>query len=196
MKTSGIFWVAAVLGAVVLGHATGAQAARAGSASQVCADIVAQYGIAPEGCDPETDAKKAAVSPTATEVVPTVATAGDLPGVIVDSNIFFTRGGVALDEAAQQRLSLLSQILRSAIASQACLRLVGHSDTSGAASVNRDIALRRASVVADFLRASLEDPRRVESVASEGEDSPLAGIPGDDARNRRVTIYARPCPLP
>ena len=185
-----------VLGVCLAGLSSNAQASPSGAAAQVCADIVAQYGIAPEGCDPEQDARTAAVeTPQAGDVMPEQK-AGSIPGVVLDSNIFFTNGGDKLDANAQERLSLLAKILSTELMADACLRLVGHSDTSGPSTLNHKLALRRAESVANYLRPAINHPDRIEEVASEGEDSPLAGIDGEDSRNRRVTIYARPCPQP
>lgn len=174
--------------------------AQSAAAAQVCAEIMAEYGIAPEGCDPEADAKRAAVEqPKQTAPRQTAAsnnTMSALTPEMRDSTIFFTLGGSNLDAVAQQRLDLLADVLATDIAGMACLQLVGHSDTSGPAEPNRRIALARANAVAGYLRPKMDDPTRIEAVVTVGEDEPLPGVSGDDPVNRRVTIYARDCPAP
>ena len=65
----------AFVGLVAVQHAGPAQAQSA-AAAQVCADILAQYGIAPEGCDPQDDFQKQEErKPEVNAVVPQPATA-------------------------------------------------------------------------------------------------------------------------
>ncbi|MEM6618777.1 MAG: OmpA family protein [Pseudomonadota bacterium] len=169
-------------------------AAQSVAAQQVCADIMAQYGIAPEGCDPEQDARREAVA--AANAPAPVPAAQEMTADLESSNVFFPAGGDGLDAAARARLDLLRQVLNTDLMRDACLRLVGHSDASGPASANQALALARAQKVAGFLRAGLNDPSRIEAVVSAGESDPLPSYAAENAKNRRVTIWARTCPEP
>lgn len=175
--------------------------AQSAAAAQVCAEIMADYGIAPEGCDPEADARRAATEPQKTSARATAKAdpAGSLAKLepeMIDSNIFFAAGGAKLDATAIERLDLLAAVLAPDVVGRACLQLVGHSDSSGPAEPNRAISLKRANAVANYLRPLLDDPSRIEAVVAVGEDEPLPGIAADDPINRRVTILARDCPEP
>lgn len=183
---------------LALGPSGVSAASPSGAAQQVCADIMAQYGIAPEGCDPDQDARVEAVTPdpVAVSAPVTTATAVGLSGDMLENHIFFPAGGDGLDPDARAQLDLLTEVLLTNLMSDACLRLTGHSDTSGPADLNHKIALKRAEAVAAYLGPGLGDPGRIEIIQSAGEDEPIPGFDGEDARNRRVQIDARQCPLP
>jgi len=70
--------------------------------------------------------------------------------------------------------------------------VVGHTDTTGPATLNFQLALRRAQTVrALLMTAGLDDSAIV--VASHGESQPLVPTPDDtyEPRNRRVLITVR-----
>ena len=75
-------------------------------------------------------------------------------------------------------------------------RLIGHSDASGPASLNTEMGMKRANVVATYLRERISDASRIQEVASDGEDNLIPGLAPENALHRRVTIYARACPTP
>lgn len=171
--------------------------AQSSAAMQVCADILAQYGIAPEGCDPQDDvyvkpAKKAEQTP----VVATSAVLSVSQQELNENNIFFRKGGDRLDDQALQKLDALGQILNTSVLNTACLRLVGHSDASGPANLNTEMGTKRANVVAQYLRQRIQDGSRIQEVKSDGEDNLIPGLSPENALHRRVTIYARPCASP
>jgi outer membrane protein OmpA-like peptidoglycan-associated protein len=91
------------------------------------------------------------------------------------------------------QISVLADVLQSPLMQGACLRLVGHSDSSGPAAQNREIALERAQAVATELRRRLEAPERVREVATEGEDQPMPGFQPTSRYNRRVALFAKSC---
>lgn len=111
-----------------------------------------------------------------------------------ESHIFFRNGGADLDRSALAQLTVLVPVLETSVLAQSCLYLVGHSDTSGGASVNHEISLMRAEAVADYLKRTLTNPVRVVGVSAAGETQPLAGIPTTSSDNRRVAIFAQDCP--
>ena len=85
-------------------------------------------------------------------------------------------------------------MLNTQIMGQACIKLVGHSDTSGSAARNFTLAQQRAEIVAQLLREGIERPERIQDVTSAGETRPLPAYHGANPLNRRVEILAKTCP--
>ena len=69
--------------------------------------------------------------------------------------------------------------------------LQGHTDSVGGAAYNRDLSVRRALAVKRHLveRMGVAGDRLI--ATGFGESHPLAGIPADDERNRRVEVVNR-----
>ena len=65
--------------------------------------------------------------------------------------------------------------------------VMGHTDSVGGSAYNRDLSLRRARSVKRRLVASAVNGERLVEVGL-GEDYPVPGTRGEDARNRRVEI--------
>ncbi|WP_422049378.1 OmpA family protein [Shimia sp.] len=152
------------------------------SESEICAQIMREYGVRADQC---------ADAPTAP---PQRVVSTELSADILESHIFFAKGGTALDGDARLQLAALAAVLNAAPMQTACLRLIGHSDTSGGATANQALALKRAEVVAASLRASMADGSRIKEVVSMGETQPLDSLPGSSPLNRRVEIRAKTCP--
>lgn len=152
----------------------------------LCARALEQYGVKPAQCR----ASKPAQSDTAHSGTADNA----LSEETLESHIFFPQGGAVLNEDAQVRLAVLVSVLDTSVLQLACLRLIGHSDSSGSNTANMALALKRAETVAAALRDGLKDPSRIRVVMSEGETRPLAGQAGTSVHNRRVEIQARTCP--
>ena len=70
------------------------------------------------------------------------------------------------------------------------VRIIGHTDSTGADSVNDPLSLQRAESARQYLAARGVDPRRV-MIAGRGEREPVADNTSDAgrARNRRVEIF-------
>lgn len=104
--------------------------------------------------------------------------------------LYFETGGAKLTAESQ---ALLPQIVARAKARAALdLSVIGHSDTQGKAEANEALAFKRATAIADQLRAlGLMDA--VLSIESHGERNLLVATPDDSAepRNRRVEITLR-----
>jgi outer membrane protein OmpA-like peptidoglycan-associated protein len=150
------------------------------TSQQLCEKVFEQYGLRSEGCD--------------LEDAPTPPVDTRTPDAEMRENhVFFASGGTGLDAGALAQISVLADVLRSPLMQGACLRLVGHSDSSGPAEQNRQIALERAQAVASELRRRLDAPERVREVASEGEDQPLPGFKPTSRHNRRVALFAKSC---
>ena len=149
------------------------------TAQAVCDQIYAQYQLIAEGCPPrEADGASAAEG---------------LAARMRESHVFFPAGGSRLDAAAKAQIAQLSEVLNISLMRQTCLRLVGHSDSVGGASVNEALSLQRATQVAEVLKAQLDDPTRVQEVLGVGEAQPLAGFATTAVKNRRVEIWAKTC---
>lgn len=163
-----------------LGSFTGF-ASQAMTSQELCARVYEQYGVRTEECD-----LGPAHSPASAKT--------DITAEQRESHVFFERGGTTLDDEAKLQLAILVQVLEAPLMQRACLRLIGHSDTSGSAVRNQEIALQRAQVVAEVLRAGLQDDNRIRDISSEGETRPIPGVPGNSGLNRRVEIQAKDCP--
>lgn len=145
---------------------------------EACQTIHAQYGITPEGCThPERSTQN---------------TAGLAPEVY-ESHVFFTKGGAALDDVALGQITLLAQVLDTTLLRDACLRLIGHSDTSGNTEANYQLAIKRAEAVQAELYKHMSDQARIVEIAAKGEAAPLPNVAGTSPWQRRVEIRARSC---
>lgn len=144
-----------------------------------CDEILSAYNIVPDGCA-GSGAVRASDGPTQRQK---------------ENNVFFAQGGSRLDPKAREQIVLLGKLLESPAMARSCLRLEGHSDTSGSSQVNRDIARKRAETVNAALARQLANPGRILEVTSRGEETPLANLSNESPWQRRVTLWARNCPL-
>ena len=161
--------------AVLVACPAGAQGLTAGD----CAEIRAAYGIVPEAC------REGAVAAAPERTMPTEDMRRD--------NVFFTQGGTELDEAALLQVVRLAEVLNTRPMRGTCLRLVGHSDSSGEALLNLEIGAKRAVAVQNRLALLLDRPGRIEATQSRGEEAPLPGLPAASPWQRRVEIWVREC---
>ncbi|MBT0957983.1 OmpA family protein [Alphaproteobacteria bacterium KMM 3653] len=118
------------------------------------------------------------------------------PFAIREDHIFFLSGGARVSEAEQQRITQLANVLKTSVLRNACLRLVGHGDTSGPAEANQTVSLSRARAVETLLGEALGAPERIVEVVGAGETAPLAEFEPTAPEQRRVAIYARSCSAP
>ena len=151
------------------------------SPQELCTKVFEQYGIRTEECG-------------AAPVEKPRAQSEEISAEFRENHIFFKSGGVVLDDDAKLQLAILVEVLKTPLMKGACLRLVGHSDTSGSGTRNMEIALQRAEAVAAVLERGLGDRKRILKVSSDGEAHPIAGIPSASPTNRRVEIWAKDCP--
>ena len=134
--------------------------------------------------------------------------AADLRGSIGNSNISVTNNGSYLVVNMPQDVLFAtdSATLRSDLAydiravannliryPNSRIEVVGHTDNSGAAAYNQDLAQRRAVSVASILRDSGVPSGRIATIGR-GEEQPIATnlTPEGRAQNRRVEIIIRP----
>lgn len=107
---------------------------------------------------------------------------------------YFIRFGLNSDVPAapyRRHLETLADVLRSDLLATTCLRLVGHTDASGAADYNRALGLRRAKGVGDILAADGAIAFSRIDVVSLGEDALLPDLPANDPLHRRVEVLSR-----
>jgi outer membrane protein OmpA-like peptidoglycan-associated protein len=157
---------------------------------QECAEIKAVYGWAPESCVSLSANAQAAGAPPVSVPQTTEPTSQQL-----ENHIFFPGGGTALDSKALQQIDTLSQLLNGTVLGNACIALVGHSDTSGGEVANMQVAQSRAEAVGAAFRSRLNNPLKIERVLSAGESLPLENISPRSRWQRRVEIRARDCAI-
>ena len=175
---------------VALAGSTGVILAQGLSPSE-CLQIQSIYGITPSVCQKPV---------TAQSVFPQVQTTPALTQLTAptpemrQNNIFFSGGGDQLTPEALLQIQQLAELLNGTTLSRACLKLVGHSDSTGSNLVNLEMGTKRATAVRNRLALLLRNPARIEVVHSMGEVSPMTVFPSDSPWQRRVEIWARHCP--
>ena len=92
-----------------------------------CLELEEQLGVVPRAC-------QALGNDLANTMTPSLR----------ESLVFFRKGGTQLDSAAREQLSKIAKILETPPMQQACLKLVGHSDSFGSATANLRLSQRRA----------------------------------------------------
>ncbi|WP_120500659.1 OmpA family protein [Roseovarius sp. EL26] len=153
---------------------------------ELCEAIYREYGMRTEACDQDREhTEKKTEKP--------LEKAHQLSAEVKESHVFFTQGGATLSDNALQQVAGLASVLETAPMQRACLRLVGHSDSSGGAEINQTLSKQRAESVAAALRAKLQNEARILEVLGVGETQLLEGFPGKSPYHRRVAILARDC---
>ena len=103
------------------------------------------------------------------------------------SAIQFEFNSDRLTETARSQVAELAAALTFSTLKGFSFAVVGHTDSVGSGDYNRDLSLRRAHSVKRHLVAGEVSAGRLVEVGL-GEEYPVAGTAGDDARNRRVEI--------
>jgi outer membrane protein OmpA-like peptidoglycan-associated protein len=105
--------------------------------------------------------------------------------------IHFALNSFDLEPEFKEHLQRLSSVLTSEAMLKTCLRVTGHTDTSGDADYNMQLSQKRAIMVATYLaEVGNIDPTRVQ-ISAVGETEPLADISGRDPHNRRVAFSSK-----
>ena len=102
----------------------------------------------------------------------------------VTSTVTFAFNSAALDGTAQQVLREQASWIRQF--PEVRFRVYGHTDKVGSASYNKQLGLRRAHAVVNFLVSQGIERSRLEAVVSFGETQPLIVTEGRERRNRRT----------
>ncbi len=123
--------------------------------------------------------------------VPSAGLAEPEPGPIatIAGDVAFEFDSARLRPEFHPTLDGLAAALRQSLGQQ--VALVGHTDGSGPERYNRELSLRRARAVADYLQRAGVAPERL-FVAGDGEGRPIADneTAAGRAQNRRVEITA------
>lgn len=111
--------------------------------------------------------------------------------VIMPEGILFATDSAAVSGPAQNDLYAVARNLNEYPNSR--VEVIGHTDSTGAASYNQDLSQRRAQSVAGILAASGVASGRLVAVGR-GESQPIASndTAAGRAQNRRVEIIIRP----
>jgi outer membrane protein OmpA-like peptidoglycan-associated protein len=120
-----------------------------------------------------------------------VTNMGDYLIVNMPQDVLFELNSAALrSDLTRDLQSLASNLVRYP---NSRVEILGHTDNTGTAALNRDLSQRRALAVADVLRSNGVDANRLIPIGR-GEDQPVASnlTPEGRALNRRVEIIIRP----
>lgn len=104
----------------------------------------------------------------------------------------FDTGSAALKAGVTERLrEFVDRVLRPGAPLKA-IDIVGHTDSTGSDTRNRELSLARAVAVRDLLVASDIDPA-ILSAAGVGAEQPVASNASAEgrARNRRVELHVQ-----
>lgn len=114
-------------------------------------------------------------------------------GVIVTmkDKILFDVGKADLKSAAKTSLDKIATVFRKY--EKTDLTVAGHTDSTGSASLNKDLSERRARAVRNYLVEKGVNASRID-LSGFGSDRPIASNETDDGRaqNRRVEIHVAP----
>jgi outer membrane protein OmpA-like peptidoglycan-associated protein len=105
----------------------------------------------------------------------------------VNLNIPFELNSSALKPQASEQLKQLELALTSDALGKDRFVVAGHTDAKGSAQYNKQLSLRRAQAVKQFLVAKGMDARRLDTVGY-GSEKLLDPDRPDDSSNRRVEI--------
>jgi outer membrane protein OmpA-like peptidoglycan-associated protein len=105
----------------------------------------------------------------------------------VNLNIPFELNSSALKPQASEQLRQLELALTSDALGKDRFVVAGHTDAKGSAQYNKQLSLRRAQAVKQFLVAKGMDPHRLDTVGY-GSEKLLNPDRPDDSSNRRVEI--------
>lgn len=107
----------------------------------------------------------------------------------LSGDALFDSGSAVIKQASLVRLQSIVEQLRSQAGELKAVKIVGHTDNTGSAELNRELSLARAMAVRDFLIEQGVD-KGVISVSGVGSDQPIASndTPAGRADNRRVEV--------
>jgi outer membrane protein OmpA-like peptidoglycan-associated protein len=112
------------------------------------------------------------------------------PAPSVNLNVDFATGSTDLTQSARSTLDQLGQALSSQQLAGYRFRIVGHTDTVGAPSANKELSQRRADAVASYLEQKFNVSANRLQAEGVGEQDLLVPTPPQtsNARNRRVEV--------
>jgi OmpA-OmpF porin, OOP family len=101
-------------------------------------------------------------------------------------NIEFGFNSAELTRTYDDQLSALALALKSSDAAGKTVMIIGHTDTIGTPEYNEELSLRRAMATREVLIKKFHVPAARLAPIGRGMSAPLAGLPGDAPKNRRV----------
>lgn len=107
--------------------------------------------------------------------------------------VSFESGGSEIGGGAQDQLDALVAVMNSPHMLDVCMRLVGHSDSTGKETGNLRVSRLRAERVAAYLSTRLLRPGRILQVSGVGSSDPMPEYPDYAREQRRVTFQVRKC---
>jgi len=139
-----------------------------------------------------TDLKTACSSSWPGADIDAVAAINSVLLLTLESAVLFDFDKDVLKEDAKDEIDWIEAQLAALPASD--IQIVGHTDSVGSDTYNRDLSERRAKAVQDALVPRLAEAGHGFRVTGLGERAPIATNTTDDgrARNRRVEIVVRP----
>ncbi len=99
----------------------------------------------------------------------------------------FKVGSAELPDTLKKQLEVFAEVLRGKKGSSKLVRIEGHADASGAATLNQTLSQRRAEAVKEFLVERGADPAMLKPVG-QGASVPKNERDPFAAENRRVEI--------
>ncbi|SEN41464.1 Outer membrane protein OmpA [Paracoccus alcaliphilus] len=171
----------AVLGAATAGSDRGQSAARGAVLGGVAGAVAGNM------MDRQAQALQQSISNPNIQIV----NHGDHLQVIMPEGILFATSSAAVSGAAQNDLYAVARNLNQY--PNTVVEVVGHTDNTGSAALNRDLSQRRAQSVAGILSAAGVASNRI-ATTGRGFDQPIASNATAEGRaqNRRVEILIRP----
>ena len=120
-----------------------------------------------------------------------VVTTGQTLNVTLPEGVLFATDSAAVSGPAQNDLYALARNLQQY--PNSTVQVIGHTDSTGAASYNMDLSQRRARSVAAILTSGGVAPNRI-ATSGMGSSQPVASNASEAGRaqNRRVEIVIRP----
>ena len=120
-----------------------------------------------------------------------VVNTGQTLNVTLPEGVLFAFDSAAVSGPAQNDLYALARNLQQY--PNSTVQVIGHTDSTGAASYNMDLSQRRARAVAAILTSGGVSPNRI-ATSGMGSSQPVASNATDAGRaqNRRVEIVIRP----
>lgn len=102
----------------------------------------------------------------------------------VPSTITFAFNSADLTDEARAVLAQQANFIRQF--PEVRFRVYGHTDLVGSHGYNKNLGMRRARAVVNFLAAQGISTSRLEAVVSHGKTQPVINTPGPEERNRRT----------
>jgi OOP family OmpA-OmpF porin len=109
------------------------------------------------------------------------------PVEVSSLDVQFDRGSAQLNDRSLSRVDELYEALRRPGVTGHKYRVVGHTVAVGSAAMNKELSMRRAKAVVDYLASKGLSPAQFE-IDGYGDTQPLKGVTGFDPANRRVEI--------